>query len=352
MKVFVPQEVSLNVFSAYTAWTGATTYTLYEKCSNGGRDYESKSAGNLNHAPAVGGNAYWHDLGVSNYTSIAETGSAYNAGTTYAEGQTCTYGHKDYISLAAGNIGHAPNFNPEFWQDEGYVNRFKMFDNGVSTQTVGFDEIALQIPTDYQSNVNTVVLLNVDAYSVTLKVDAVGEAPFATRENVYDETRSLVMPTVSDWYEYFFDPLTFRKNVVFGNLPVYPRTRITLILEKSGGLPVIGKMAFGAALRLGADEWGARAGISDYSSKTKDAWGNYTITERVYSDLLSTTLVVDNAMVDVVKQRLAAIRATPSIFIGDGDFDVMAAFGFPQHFDILLQSPAGSICSLEIEGLI
>lgn len=48
-----------------TAYSGATTYGINDIVHSGTHDFSSKSAGNTNHTPTVGGDTFWTDLGVS-----------------------------------------------------------------------------------------------------------------------------------------------------------------------------------------------------------------------------------------------------------------------------------------------
>ena len=49
--------------AASSAYSAATTYAAGNTVNSGSRIYSSKAAGNLNHTPTVGGDAYWTDLG-------------------------------------------------------------------------------------------------------------------------------------------------------------------------------------------------------------------------------------------------------------------------------------------------
>lgn len=63
-------ETDGNVIVQYVsqtlaAWSAASTYIIGDLSSSVGHDFVSKVGANINHAPAIGGNAFWRDLGVS-----------------------------------------------------------------------------------------------------------------------------------------------------------------------------------------------------------------------------------------------------------------------------------------------
>jgi DUF438 domain-containing protein len=75
-------------------------------------------------------------------------------------------------------------------------------------------------------------------------------------------------------------------------------------------------------------------GIQDYSRKERDIFGEYNFIERSYADRANFTMWVENTQLDSVKNILASVRATPTLYIGSDDYTSTAVFGFYKDFDL------------------
>jgi hypothetical protein len=119
----------------------------------------------------------------------------------------------------------------------------------------------------------------------------------------------------------------------------------------TGGTAAIGECVLGLARELGGMQYGARVGIRDYSVKTQDDFGNYTILERAFSKRASFSLWVEGGLTSELQSILASYRATPAVYIGTDRHAATMIYGFYKDFDIDIAYPQASLCSLEIEGL-
>lgn len=104
-------------------------------------------------------------------TNVAETVSAYNAGTTYAAGDYSrnTSTNHVFLSAAAANTGRALT-DRAWWIDTGVSNPFKMFDLYNNSQTTNTTAINVTVAVD--GRIDSVVLFNLSAISVTIKAVA------------------------------------------------------------------------------------------------------------------------------------------------------------------------------------
>lgn len=285
-------------------------------------------------------------------SSIPETDYAeWAGGTTYGLAAYCIKAstHRIYKSLQAGNTGHDPAAeadpaNPVWWLDYSATNRWRMFDALVGQQSSAADSIAFTIRP--ATLVDSVVLLNVAGASaqVTITDDAEGV--------VYDETFSLVSSSgVQDWYSYFFEPIVRKTDFTVGDLPRYLGAAITITVTDTGGTAAIGECIVGLARTLGGMQYGAQLGIRDYSVKTQDGFGNYTILERAFSKRCSFSLWVEGGFTSELQTILASYRATPAVYIGTDIHAATMIYGFYTDFVIEIAYPKVSLCTLEIEGL-
>lgn len=102
---------------------------------------------------------------------------------------------------------------------------------------------------------------------------------------------------------------------------------------------------------LGTTETAPTIGIVDYSRRVTDDFGVTTVVERGFARRMSVRLAVAFDEVDALQRRLAALRATPVLWVADDDFDSLTMQGFYKDFSLDLALPPVSYCTLTIEGL-
>lgn len=277
-------------------------------------------------------------------TNAVESNANYNAGTTYAKDAIVNYGTHLYQSLVNSNIGHTPSTSPLYWLDIGPNNIHAMFDNQVSTSTVSTTPLTVVFKPGI---FNSLAFFGLVGNSLTITVrDGTGGTV------IYTKTFSLDGTIISDWYQYYFEPFVQRGEAVMSDIPPYTNAEVTVSLSGSGNV-AIGLCSFGTFYELGNAEYGASAGITDYSRKDTDDFGVTTFVQRAYSKRMSARLMFDNAQLNKVQRILADIRATPCVWIGvdDEDYLPLTVFGFYRDFSVDIAYPTKSYCSLEIEGL-
>lgn len=289
-------------------------------------------------------------------SNVPETDyAAWSSATTYALGDYVikTATHRIYKSLQAGNLNHDPAaeadpLNPVWWVDWGATNRWRMFDGKVGQQTAQADSFEVEIQT--AARVDSIALFNISAASVRVQmISALGDV-------VYDQTfATLNQPAVSDWYDYFFTtPITeflYTPELFIIDLPPYHAAKLIVTLTDTGNTVMCGEFLFGKSEEVGGTQYGARFGIQDYSVKTADAFGNYTILERAYAKRGSFSLWLTAAEKFNIQRLLASIRATPTVFIWNEAEGESLIYGFYKDFDIELQYANVALCAIEIEGL-
>lgn len=274
--------------------------------------------------------------------------AAWSSGTAYVVGNRCLYDHKIYYCLA-NNTNYQPDLNtggttPK-WLDEGYDNRWKMFDAVVGSQTSQATSITLTLEPGL---IDSMAFLDLEASTI----DIVMTDP--TDGVVYTESLDLVAKTyIVDAYTYFFEPIITDDSAVLLGVPAYGNASIAITISNPGGVAKIGTLVVGAQKDMGGTQYNPTISITDYSKKTVDDFGNYTVVQRAYSKRLSCETWVANNMVDDLHRTLAAYRATPAVWVGtdDGSFSSMIVYGFYKSFSITIPYPDYSTCSLEIEGL-
>lgn len=275
--------------------------------------------------------------------------AAYNAATTYAAGTMVIIAganvHKIFESLQAGNTGHDPISSPTWWLDRGATNRWKMFDTLVNSQTEYAGNITFSLK--ITGRLNSIALLNIYAASVRVVATTVAEG------TVFDRTIDMRsdLGTV-DWWSWFFEAPEWDVDAVITDLPMYSDMTLSVTLTSIGGVARCGACIVGLSKDLGDTQYGASVGIQDYSVKTVDTWGNYSILERAYSKRASFTVNANNNTIDRLQSILAGYRAVPILYIGSEEFGSTAVLGFYKDFSVSIAYCSFSVCTIEIEGLI
>lgn len=284
-------------------------------------------------------------------SNVAETDyAAYSAGTTYALGDRAIYvsGENHWVieSLQNGNIGHTPTglATDTYWLKVGNTNRWRMFDTAVQSQTTNADSINVSLVAN--ERINALALLNISAATAHITMtDAIDGV-------VYDQTYSLVSDSgINDWYGYFFEPIVRLQDLSVTDMPPYLNATIDVTLAASGETVSCGALIIGLQRLLGATQYGLSTGITDYSVKQQDDFGNYSILERNFRKRAEMTLFVENSFVDQLQIILTSLRATPTVYIGTDEFTNTIIYGFYKDFNINIAYLNNSICTLEIEGL-
>lgn len=282
-------------------------------------------------------------------SSVPETDyAAYNAGTTYAQGArvivVSTNIHRVYESLLASNTGHTPASSPTWWLDLGMTNRWKMFDQSVTTQTSKTDSIAVTLQTT--DRVNALALVNIAGLTARVKMTDSVDGVF------YDQTFSLVSTSgITDWYTYLFEPVVRMGDLVLVDLPPYYAPKIDVTLTATGETVLCGAALVGLAMDVGGTQYGATMGIQDYSVKKQDDFGNYTILERAFRRTASFTMFVEKGKVDALYDLLGKLRATPTVYIGSELYASTVVYGFYKSFAVAIAYARESVCTIDLEGL-
>ena len=273
--------------------------------------------------------------------------AAWSGATTYALGQRVikTAPHRIYESAQAGNLNHDPATDTAgtWWIDVAPTNRWAMFDQAVGSQTSQATPLTVVIE---PGAVQALALLDVEASTVTVTMTdgAAGPTVYSASVDMIDGA------ALADWYAYFFDAIEPRDSLVLEDLPLYASGRITVAIA-AATTARCGTLAVGIPVELGEVRAGARVGIIDYSRKEVDVYGVTQVVERSYAKRIDADLVIDAARLDYVARQLAAIRATPVVWIADDSTSSLIVYGWVRDWGIDLVFPTIAEGRLTVEGL-
>ena len=281
-------------------------------------------------------------------SSVPENDYAeWNAATTYGLGDRCIKAatHRVYQSAVANNKGADPA-SATSWTDQGPTNRWAMFDQVVGTSTSATGAITVTLAPGLAGSL---AVLDTNADSIQVQV-SIG----ATR--IYDRTQftSKSGGVIADWYSYFTAAIGKLQTIVFQDLPLVAAAQIAVTITGPDpqGAVRVGTLLVGNVIDLGSTAAGGTIGIVDYSLKDKDAFGNTKVTPRGWSKQSQLRTMIDTDAVDGLQRSLAALRATPALWLGEEGFDSLAIYGFYKEFQVELALRNISYLSLTVEGLI
>lgn len=284
------------------------------------------------------------------------------SGTTF--NLTATYGGTTLITTTGTQSGThtckaastVPNQRligaDPLWLDLGPTNRWAMFDSLISTGTT----LETSVGTPNLEVVVSPGICNGAAVMDVTGISGIKCEVFNGATLVYSETKKVDNSFVSNWYEYFFAPFDIYTDFLFGPFPLYPNATVKLTFTPTsvGATIKCGAALFGNTVELGIVEYGAQAGITDYSRKEVDPFGITTLVQRGFSKHTSYNLQVETAQLRRVFSTLAALRATPSVWVATADYALtpLNTFGYPKDWGVNVQYYGYASVSLEIEGLL
>lgn len=253
--------------------------------------------------------------------------------------------HAVYQSLVAGNVGRPPASSPGDWVRVGPTNRWRAFDESNSTRTAYPGLISYRIRPGRV--VQSLAALNlVGATSIRVRViDPV-------LGTIYDKTRGLSGALLySTWWDWFFGPRSDPKQAILTDLPSAPAADILIDLAGNDELAV-GVLALGdmRTFAMGVQA-GARVGITDFSRKERNDFGDTILVERPFARRANFSLVLRASEVDAFVDFMADMRARPCLWIGSARYEAMTVYGIYKSFEVLIAYFDTSTCELEIEGL-
>jgi hypothetical protein len=257
-----------------------------------------------------------------------------------------------HYATASSNI-NKPFSNKNFWLEVGPTNRWKMFDQSITSQSSNSNLIVTAFYAGAGKRVDSFVGLNCAGNKATLSATDI-----TTGEVFYSANVNLVSTSgIQDIYSYFYEPIVEMPEFLIEDVPSGSAGNAVFVFTlASTGSARCGGLVVGLSKELGLTDWGAKVGTVDYSVKSKDVFGNYTITPRAFSKKGDFTVQVPTGTVDFVHNLLSQYRSTPIVYVGSNSgnrtqFNAALIYGFYKDFSIDIGYSAFSACSLSVEGL-
>ena len=257
-----------------------------------------------------------------------------------------------YESVSEGNLGNDPaSDNGTNWIATGATNLWRLFDRKIADQTENAGTIEVEL--SVYRLVTAVAFFNLEAAQVTVTV--LDDADPGVE--VFSETRVLVDDDdITDWWTFFTNDLdVFYTESLIDGFAAYPGYRLRIVIGDGTGTPACGQIAFGKAVNLGRTRPGSTIGLTSFSTKEQDDWGNWVIVPRAKSDPMDVEFSIPAAHARRTKRLLEGLRDVPAVYYADAELvetHGAITYGFFQDFEIPLQKVGLSIVQLELEGLV
>jgi hypothetical protein len=272
--------------------------------------------------------------------------AAWSSVTAYTVGARVilTATHRRYEALAA-STNVSPSTDPTKWLDLGPTNRWAMFDARVGTATSRAASLQVGLA---PGAIDALALIDTEAESATVTLTAGGVQVYSR-----SQTFNVGGVAIDNWFSWFFEPLGQKTSMLFLDVPVYAAGQLSVTLTRDNPADSVscGTLLVGRQLSLGDTEHGADIGIIDYSRKETDQFGVTSVVERAFAKRMTAKVVMPTDAIDDIHRSLAALRATPVLWIGSESFESLTVYGFYKEFSIDIAYPTVSYCSLTIEGL-
>lgn len=272
--------------------------------------------------------------------------SVWSSGTTYAANSyvILTSTHRVYRSVQAGNVGKNPVTEDTWWQDVGPTNKWAAFDGSIQSQTSKLNTLYYEFT--LTGRVDTLALLNASLNEARVQVWTTAEGL------VFDKTYGMLSTSgINNWHAYLFEDIRRLTDKTILELPGYLNPTIRVTLTNPSGMVKIGAIILGRQKYIGRTQYGSSVGITDFSKKDQDQFGNYVIVERPYKKKGSFNVMVDNSLIDELQTLLAGYRATPILYLGTDQYESTSVYGFYKDFSLVIQYPTETQFNLEVEGL-
>ena len=310
-------------------------------------------------------------------TSVAQDDAVeWSAAGAYAIGQRVIRGatHRVFESLIARNVGNDPAATTGAWLDVGPTNRWAMFDQAIGSATLASAPIIVTLkPT---SRVSGLAILDTNAATVRAQApgydrtqavtDGAGSALFLDLVAAAGASIIVTLTPLGKTVQArpWDDRATWADTDAWRDAIDGTATVLTPSWDDGGGwrdvkewsdtatgdgTVSVGTLLLGALRPLGVTEASATSGITDYSRRETDNFGEVAIVPRAWAKRMAAKALIRTDAVDQVVGRIATVRAIPSLWLGDAGVDSLIVYGFFKDFSVEVGESLSKL-SLSIEG--
>lgn len=276
--------------------------------------------------------------------------AAWNAATSYTVGQEVirTTTHRIYENLIAGVDATTPETAPTRWLDVGPTLRWSMFDTLRNSATTAATTMTVVLTPGRR--IDSIALVGVIGESITITMTS---APLGT---VYSATVNLILRNTLSWSGYFFGTFTYAGSTARFDLPPYSNAVITVTVSRTSGDVAVGALVIGQGVDIGKVLSQARSDALNFSSVTRDAFGNATLVPRRTVPTTDQQIYTTPDRIEVLREVRSALNAVPAVWSGMDDkttnphFEALLILGVYKEFSITMENMRTNV-SLSLEEI-
>lgn len=257
--------------------------------------------------------------------------------------------HRVYENLIAGVNATLPEVAAleavPRWLEVSPTNRWGMFDRKVGTKTLTASPLSVVLRA---GRVQGVYLDGLQGAEATISLTSSPGGPVVNTRTVTLDGR--IITSVYDW---FYTEYEQKERLSVTDLPLHYNGDLTIAITGTGSV-ACGMCQVGRVLEIGGTEFGAKWGMSDYSVKQKDRFGNLDVQEGDYSDNVTLSVVVLKEDFDRVINQLKKLRAIACGWIGTttSGYDNLSPFGYFKDAYVVAENSVFCKLAIEIEGVV
>lgn len=241
-----------------------------------------------------------------------------------------------------------PENDALYWLEYRPTNRWAMFDNVISTQTIGTSPLQVVLSPGF---FNSVALYGLLGTTVTV---AVKDEPGGT--TTFSETFDLTADSI-DWYEWVFTPSRIKSKVVVTGIEPWGEAELAITVNATSGNSAIGAVIVGDARELdvsgGGSQYDARAEPVDFSYIKTEEDGTTRIRGGHKATDMRVEVVVMHQDADAALQAIQDVLGVPAAWIATeaDSYAGLNAFGLGSA-SLAYAGPKHSLLSITVKGLI
>ncbi len=258
--------------------------------------------------------------------------------------------HWVWESVSNGNTGNAlptvKGLNSDHWLSRGPTNRYAMFDQTTSKETVGPSPLVIELTPGQR--VDSLAMANVVADDVVIR-------GFKDGLEIYNRSQALRYRTTLGWRDYFFGKFQQLRGSIRHDLPLHSDMVFTVEFTRSGGPISVRDLGIGQAIYLGKTRPNPASDALNFSEVSRPQGGDAQFAPR-------RSVPTVQAQIFVEKERARQLR-----FTRDNELNGVMAFwsalddptndyfeplflvGFPTRWRINMAPPSLAEQDFELE---
>lgn len=281
-------------------------------------------------------------------SSIAEpdTGETVWTAGSYSTGDEVisTATHRVYRSAIDNNTANPETDDGTKWVDIRATNRWRMFDKTIGSQSTGD---AVTIVLEPGILFNSIAGLNITgAESINVKIIDENDGEVYNKDIVMVDNGA-----VSDYYQYFFEPLIAINEFALFDLPPYPNAVVEITMTGTG--IGVGEIITGRQVVIGVTQYGTSWKPSQFGLRERDDFGSYKVNIIATTDIMDYNVKVLKSDFSYVRSVLTSLGSEPTLWAStNGENDNNLVYGYYDNININFASPSLYDATISVQGLV